>query len=168
VADELRQLAQGLGIPESRLVSLRHVYLERYKRDEEVAEAKLLEWLKECWDEARDRKWLLSRQPSSSVKDHEGKRHYGYTESPSEALSNADEGAPPYEIEHYRHSRQARARFLSEKEEQVANLFGACREVRAAVDGLDAEMKKSISRDLWVLKGKLDRLEQKLRRRTAA
>jgi hypothetical protein len=60
MADEVARLAQGLGISESRLVSLRHVYRERYE-DEEQAEAKLLEWLRDSYEELRDRPRLLRK-----------------------------------------------------------------------------------------------------------
>lgn len=155
MTDEIIRLCSDLGITEAQLARLR---IEYRKKHEDQADEKLLAWLRVTWVTVRPRRWLLSRR---SVPP--------YTESPSEAMpSDAGEGVPPDEIESYRHTVQARARFAKEQHERVADLLGACQEVRAAAAGLDEDMKKVIGRELWTLRSRIDALERKLKRKLAA
>jgi hypothetical protein len=165
VPPEPFELAQELGISDIRLTKLR----VKYRRDHgALGDEKLLSWLQEQWEEVRDRYWLLSKQPASVLRDELGEPHYGYTESPSESLVEADEGPPPNEIAQYRKSREARDHYQAEQMDEVGDLMAAMRLVRASLDALPADKKAKASRSIWAFKGRMDALEREIRRRLAA
>jgi hypothetical protein len=164
VKDDTQALAQKLGITPSQLQRLRHRYTRKHG---EKAEERLCATLRAHWEESRDRTWLLAAQSSSYVIDKDG-IHFGYTETPSRAMSGEPEAVPPSEISSYRKSREARDAYQAEQLSDVGELLGACRELRAAIDAMPAKRKQSMSRTLWTLKGRLDECEREIRRRVAA
>lgn len=168
-ADSISEFAAELGIEDAQLVKLHHGYIRKHEAE---ADEKLLAWLREAHNEHRDRYYLLAENPSSYVTDPEhptpdgDERHYGYTETSYRAVE--DEGPPPYEIESYRKSREARDTYQAEQMDEVGELMAAMREVRASLDALPAEKKRSMSRAIWTFKGRMDALEREIRRRVAA
>lgn len=153
-AEAISEFAAELGIEDGQLIRF---HRECVRKHGDKADEWLLAWMRKSWDEVRPRKWLLSRR---SVPP--------YTESPSEAMGNEAEAVPPSEIAGYRKSREARDNYQAEQMDEVGNLMAAMREVRASLDALPAEKKRSMSRVIWTFKGRMDALEREVRRRIAA
>jgi hypothetical protein len=154
---EIIRLAGNLGITDSQLAKLRAEYLERYEDDKAKAERKLREWLSERWAEMRDRRRLLSRRSVPA-----------YTESPSEAMTDAGEAPDPNEIASYRKSQEARDTYQTEQMDELGELMAAMRAVRDSLDALSQEKKQKMGRAIWSFKGRMDALERDIRRRIAA
>jgi transcriptional regulator with XRE-family HTH domain len=163
--DDTQALAQKLGISEKQLERLERKY--RFEHGDKAEEA-LLATLKQHWEEMRDKRWLLSRHPSSFVVDENGVRHYGYTESPADAMRTTDEGVPPTEITSYRESVQARIRFQQEKADEVEDVKAAMMELKSTIDALPRETKRGMGRSFWILRTRLDASLRDLKRRAAA
>jgi hypothetical protein len=72
------------------------------------------------------------------------------------------------DLDQRRMSNEARERDRVTRIEQAGDLLAACGEIRSAITGLEPELKRSISRELWTLKGRMDALERKLKRQVAA
>lgn len=90
----------------------------------------------------------------------------GYTRSRSRSLDPEAECIDLDDLERIRTGNKERGELY--ELQRAADLLAACEEVRAAADAMDPELKKSISRELWTLKGRIDALERKLRRKAAA
>lgn len=168
--DSISEFAAELGIEDGQLIRFHRDCVRKHK---DGADEWLLAWMQEAWQGLRPKAWLLSAQGSSYIIDKEhltpdgDERHYGYTETPHQAL-DCGEAPPPDEIASYRRSREARDNYQAEQMDEVGNLMSAMEEVRASLDALPAERKQSMSRAIWTFKGRMDALEREIRRRLAA
>jgi hypothetical protein len=88
--------------------------------------------------------------------------------SSAEGAIDDSEAPDPAEIKDYRDSRELRERYQREKAEDAGELLGAMQELRGAIDAMNPEVKRRISRSLWVLRSRLDSAERQLRRDIAA